>query len=230
MIRVVIVDDQEIAREGLKALLGSAADIEVAGEATDGAEVVERVRRLRPDLVLMDVRMRRVSGLQAVREIRRVWPTLAVVMLSVHADLAYVVESIRAGAVGYLLKDTPGAALVEAIRTTVAGGSLLTPVVLRHLLVEWAATMSLIGHATGATLADGETALTGREGEIVRLLREGLTNKQIARELGIGPSTVKTHLERIFAKLGVSGRTQAALWAAGVGLDRRPAGPDESDR
>lgn len=210
--RILIVDDQEIAREGLRALLEAESDFEVVGEATDGDEVVDRVRVLKPDVVLMDVRMRRVSGLEATRLLKRSWPRVVVIIVTMHEDIDYLLEAIEAGAAGYLLKDTPRAQLIEAIRATVSGGSLISPVVLRVLL-ERLAQMPLASSYLHSTSSSAEQSLSPREREVVRLLGRGLSNKEIASQLGIGESTVKTHVERIFRKLDVSDRTQAAIWS-----------------
>ncbi|MGW6390234.1 response regulator [Streptomyces sp. NPDC055103] len=213
MIRVLLADDQSLVRAGFRALLDAQPDIEVAGEAADGAEAVERVRALRPDVVLMDIRMPRLDGLEATRHITDD-PDLAgvrVVMLTTFELDEYVFEAIRAGASGFLVKDTEPEELLRAVRAVVHGDALLSPGVTRRLIEEFAARSK----APGAT-----AALTEREREVMALVGIGLSNEEIARRLVVSPLTAKTHVSRAMVKLGVRDRAQLVVLAYESGLVR----------
>lgn len=200
MIRVMIVDDHAVVRRGLEQLIGSAADIEVVGTAADGNEAFDTARRLRPDVILMDVSMPGGDGIEATRRITAAQPEVHVIMLTSFADQKKVVDAIAAGASGYLLKDGEPDEVAAAVRAAHAGGAPLDPKAARLLI-----------DAQRRPAVD--PPLSGREREVLALVVAGLANKQIARKLGIAERTVKAHLTAVFQHLGVADRTQAALWA-----------------
>ncbi len=213
-IRVVVVDDQEMVRAGFAALLGAERDIEVVGTAADGAEGVSTVRRLTPDVVLMDVRMPVLDGIEATRQILRDDATAPrVVMLTTFDADDYVYESLRAGASGFLLKDASPTELAEAVRVVAAGEALLAPSVTRRVIEQYAAT-SKRRRPKDARLA----RLTDREREVLVLVAAGLSNQEIAAELVLAEQTVKTHVSRIFGKLDLRDRAQAVVLAYETGL------------
>ena len=201
MIRVVIADDHAVVRQGLRTFLDLQEDIEVVGEAADGAEALEAVERLSPDVVLIDLVMPGVDGTEAIRGLRERAPSVRAIVLSSFIDDEKLFPAVRAGAAAYLLKDVQPQELVEAIRTVHAGGALLHPRVASRLLEELATD-----------------PLTPREREVLALLGRGMANKVIARELSLSDKTVKAHVSSILAKLGVTDRTQAALYAVRAGL------------
>jgi len=204
LIRVLIADDHAVVRQGLRTFLGLQEDIEVVGEAADGEQAVAEAERLAPDVVLMDLVMPRMDGVEAIRRLHERVPAARAVVLSSFIDEDRLLPVVRAGAAGYLLKDVEPAELVAAIRTVHGGGALLHPRVAARLLAEVAGD-----------------PLTPREREVLALIGRGMANKVIARELGLAEKTVKTHVSSILAKLGVADRTQAALYAVREGL----AGP-----
>ena len=199
-IRVVLVDDHAVVRTGLAQLLTGAGDIEVVGQAGDGAAAVDTVRALAPDVVVMDLQMPGMDGVEATRQILAEQPTAQVVVLTSFSDSARIVAALDAGAVGYLLKDADPEDVLDGIRAVSRGESPIHPRAARQLLT-----------ARGATPA--KVDLTPREAEVLALVRGGLANKQIARRLGISERTVKAHLTSVFQRIGVADRTQAALWA-----------------
>jgi NarL family two-component system response regulator LiaR len=208
VIRVLIADDHGVVRQGLRTFLELQEEIAVVGEASDGEEAVDAVERLAPDVVLMDLVMPRLDGIEAIRRIRERSPGTRVIVLTSFAEDDKVFPAVRAGAAGYLLKDVQPQELVRAIRTVHSGQALLHPAVAARLMEE---------------VADGEPrralgVLTPREREILALLARGLANKAIARHCGLSEKTVKTHVSNILGKLGVADRTQAALWAVREGL------------
>ena len=216
MITVVLADDQGLLRAGIKALLDAEDDIDVVGEAADGVEAVDVVRRLRPDVVLMDIRMPGTDGLQATRDIV-VDPALAgtkVVILTTFDLDEYVFEAVRIGASGFLVKDTEPAELLRGVRAVAAGDALLSPGVTRRLIGEFATR----SRPTAAPAADRLTGLTGREREIVGLVGEGLSNDEIAARLVMSPATAKTHVSRAMVKLHVRDRAQLVVLAYESGL------------
>ncbi|MFD7922014.1 response regulator [Streptomyces sp. NPDC059740] len=219
MIRVVLADDQLLVRAGFRALLDAQPDIEVAGEAADGEQTLAAVRELRPDVVLMDIRMPVLDGLAATRRITGD-PALAdvrVVMLTTFELDEYVFEAIRSGASGFLVKDTEPAELLRAVRAVVAGDALLSPGVTRRLIAEFAArSREPAGGAAGDRLA----SLTEREREVMALVGLGLSNEEIARRLVVSPLTAKTHVSRTMVKLGARDRAQLVVHAYESGLVR----------
>ncbi|HHS96527.1 MAG TPA: response regulator transcription factor [Chloroflexi bacterium] len=213
-IRVLLVDDQRLMREGLRTLLELEPDLEVVGEAGDGEASLEAYAALRPDVVLMDVRMPGMDGVEATRRLRERWPEARVIILTTFDDDAYVFEGLRAGALGYLLKDVSGEELAEAVRTVAAGGALIQPSVARKVVAEFA---RLAPPARSAEEGLPEP-LSEREQEILQLLARGLTNREIATRLHLAEGTVKNYVTSILQKLGVRDRTQAALRARELGL------------
>jgi DNA-binding NarL/FixJ family response regulator len=209
VIRVLIADDHAVVREGLRAFLALQDDVEVVGEAVDGEEAVAAVARLQPDVALVDLVMPNVDGIEAIKRIRASQAPTRVIVLTSFADEDTMLPAVRAGAVGYLLKDVAPQELVAAIRTVHDGDTLLHPAVIRELVREVAGD----GREPPA-----ENPLTHREREVLSLIARGRANKAIAFELGVAEKTVKTHVSNILAKLGVTDRTQAALYAVREGL------------
>jgi len=199
-IRVVIADDHAVVRAGLAQLLSTADDVELVGAAADGQEAVELVERHRPDVVLMDLSMPGVDGTQATLRIVANDPDARVVVLTSFADDRHIADALDAGAIGYVLKHAGAEELLSAIRAAAAGDAPLDPAVARILLAS-------------RTQRHPDRRLSRREEEVLRLVADGLANKQIARRLQISERTVKAHLTSIFARIGVTDRTQAALWA-----------------
>jgi len=216
VIRVLLADDQALVRAGFRALLDSEDDIEVAGEAGDGAEAVELAARLVPDVVLMDIRMPRLDGIEATRRIasdprqRRV----RVVILTTFETDEYVFEALRSGASGFLVKDTEPAALLQAVRVVAGGEALLSPSVTRRLIAEFAA------NATPPKPPVRLDELTEREREVMELVATGLSNHEIADRLVVSPATVKTHVSRMMGKLEARDRAQVVVLAYESGLVR----------
>jgi NarL family two-component system response regulator LiaR len=208
-IRVLIVDDHAVVREGLRIFLELQDGIEVVGEASDGSEAIDRAVALAPDVVLMDLVMPKVDGVQAMRALHQRTPRARVIVLTSFLDDERLLPAVQAGAAGYLLKDVDPSELARAVRIAHSGDALIDPTVAARLL----------GALTGprAKPPDGEQ-LTNREREVLELIASGRSNKRIALELGIAEKTVKTHVGHVLAKLGVSDRTQAALLAVQQGL------------
>ncbi|MBO9319152.1 MAG: response regulator transcription factor [Chloroflexus sp.] len=211
-IRVLIVDDQALIRTGIATLLARKADIEVVGQAANGREALELVATLDPDVVLMDVMMPVMDGVEATRQLTQRGPRPAVIMLTTFHDDERVLQSIAAGARGYLLKDVDHRVLADSIRTVAGGGALIHPQITAQLLPRIAQMASATPPQTTAP-PDVAMLLTPREREILRLLAQGFTNQEIGEHLALSIGTVKNHLSVIFAKLAVRDRTQAALWA-----------------
>ncbi|MEV6807516.1 response regulator [Streptomyces sp. NPDC017405] len=212
MIRVVVAEDQSAVRAGLVLILGSAPDIEVAGEAADGERAVALARELRPDVVLMDVQMPVLDGVSATRRI--VADGLADVLVLTTFDLdAYVFGALRAGAAGFLLKSAEARDLLDAVRTVARGEGIVAPAVTRRLIAEFAA-----GAARAAAVPELPADLTRREREVLGCLGEGLSNAEIGGRLDMAEGTVKTHVSRLLAKLGLRSRVQAAVLARDMGL------------
>ncbi|AEV82105.1 LuxR family transcriptional regulator [Actinoplanes sp. SE50] len=217
-IRVVVADDQTAVREGLSLMLSLLDDIEVVGEAADGEQALELVGRERPDVALMDLRMPRRDGVSTTAMIREQFPETRVVVLTTFADDEHILGALRAGAVGYLTKDAGRVQIAQAVRAAAIGQGVLDPQVQQRLLAA----------ATGGAAAAGGTAaraerelpdgLTAREAEVLRLIAAGLSNKEIAKRLFVTEVTVKSHVNRLFAKAGVRDRAQAVRYAYQHGL------------
>jgi DNA-binding NarL/FixJ family response regulator len=214
-VRVLIVDDDDLMRAGLRGVLSSDPAIEVVGEAGDGREAAYRTRLLRPDVVLMDVRMPDLDGISATREVLGTFPEARVVILTTFEQDDYIFGALTAGASGFLLKRTRPEELIAAIHTVAAGDSLLSPSVTSRVIERMAGQPTLDG-ARDPRLDE----LTPRETEVLELIARGLSNGEIAAELVIGESTVKTHLKRVLAKLQVRDRVQAVIFAYESGLTR----------
>lgn len=213
-IRVLLVDDQALFREGLRTLLSIWPDLEVVGEAGNGAEAVETAVALRPDVALMDLRMPVLDGVAATRRLRQELPDCKIIVLTTFDDDEHVFEGLRAGAVGYLLKDVPSEKLVEAIRAAAGGASFLQPSIAAKVLAEFTRLTP-----SAAPIAQPLVEpLSERELEILALLAAGDSNREIANQLYITEGTVKNHVTNILGKLGVRDRTQAALKAKELGL------------
>ncbi len=213
-IRVLLVDDQRLMREGLRVLLELEPGLEVVGEAGNGKEALEAYAALRPDVVLMDVRMPEMDGVEATRRLRERHPEARIIILTTFDDDAYVFEGLRAGALGYLLKDVSGGELAEAIRMVMAGGAFLSPSVARKVVAEF----SRLAPPARPPDEGLPEPLSEREKEVLRLLAQGLSNREIAERLVLAEGTVKNHVTTILQKLGVRDRTQAALRARQMGL------------
>ena len=213
-IRILLVDDQRLMREGLRILLEMEPDLEIAGEATNGQEALDTYAAIEPDVVLMDVRMPGMDGVEATWRLRERWPSARVVILTTFDDDEYVFEGLRAGARGYLLKDVSGHDLAEAVRTVDAGGALIEPSVARRVVAEFARMAPPVRQPDDG-LAE---PLSEREREILRLMAQGLTNREIADRLSLAQGTVKNYVTAILQKLGARDRTQAALRARELGM------------
>lgn len=214
-IRVVIADDQALVRAGFRVLLDYAPDIEVAGEAVNGAEAVQRARELAPDVILMDIRMPVMDGLEATRLIARSEETadVRVLMLTTFDIDEYVFEALRAGASGFLLKDTEPAELLDAVRVIARGEALLAPTVTRRLIAEFARRPE-----PSRVAPDDLAALTAREREVLVLIARGMSNDEIAEALVVSPATAKTHVSRVMGKLDARDRAQLVVIAYESGL------------
>ncbi len=215
MIKVLIADDHALLRSGLRSMLEAEEDIEVVGEAADGSEAVEQALRLRPDVVVMDIRMPRLDGIEATRRLlaQPGAPPRVLVLTTFDLD-EYVFEALRAGAGGFMLKDAPPRQLAEAVRTVAAGEALLAPAVTRRLIERFTGRPS-----PEAALRQGPFAeLTERELEVLRLLTRGMSNAEIGERLFLSEATVKTHVTRVLGKLGVRDRVQAVVLAYESGI------------
>jgi len=207
-ITVVVADDQTAVREGLAVMLGLLDDVSVVGEAADGEQALALVDRYSPDVVLMDLRMPRVDGVQATARIRALHPATQVVVLTTYADDEHILAALRAGARGYLTKDSGRAQIAQAVRAAAAGQSILDPHVQERL----------VAAATAAPPAALPDDVTVREAEVLRLIAAGLANREIAQRLYVTEATVKSHINRLFAKIGVRDRAQAVRYAFEHGL------------
>ena len=209
LIRILITDDHAIVREGLRALIKVKPDMELAGEAADGEEAVLKAQSLQPDVILMDLVMPRKSGIEAIEEIKRHNPDARILVLTSFAEDDQVLSAIKAGALGYLLKDSSPQELIEAIRCVYRGESSLHPAVARKLI---------LGFGHQQNVKPDVSALTERETEVLKLVARGLPNQAVAEQLHIGEGTVRFHVSNILSKLQLENRTQAVLYALREGL------------
>ena len=218
--RLIVADDHALLRSGIRSMLASEPDFEVVGEAADGREALESCRTLRPDLILMDVRMPRMDGLAATRAIKEEFPKVSVIMVTMQEDPDYLFEAVIAGAAGYVLKGVSPEQLTDAVRRVLDGEFLFNQRLTIDLLRSMADREKPAAPPSEAAASEESPAeaLTARETEVLHLLTRGQTNPQIARELAVSPGTVKNHVRDIIAKLGVSDRTQAAVRAMELGL------------
>jgi DNA-binding NarL/FixJ family response regulator len=223
-IRVLVADDQSMVRAGFRMLLAREQDIEVVAEASNGLEAVDKAARFRPTVVLMDIRMPKLDGIQATRRILAAGNAARILILTTFDLDEYVYEALRAGASGFVLKDDPPEQLIAAIRTVAAGDALLSPTITKHVIKQF----TRIPHPAPPKELD---ALTAREKEILRLIASGLSNGEIAHELYISDTTVKTHVTHILQKLNLRDRVQAVVLAYQTGVfgadTRRPSSHDE---
>ncbi|MFB7993726.1 response regulator [Streptomyces sp. NPDC056002] len=211
-IRVLIADDQMMVREGFSVLLNAMPDIEVVGEAVNGREAIARVRELSPDVVLMDIRMPELNGIEATREIAATDGSAKVLVLTTFDLDEYVYQALRAGASGFLLKDASARQLADGVRVVAQGEALLAPSVTRRLITEFS-KLSEIPKLPAVANPGAFGELTERETEVLVLIAQGLSNAEIAERLVVAESTIKTHVSRVLVKLGLRDRTQAAVFA-----------------
>ncbi|WP_369217609.1 response regulator [Streptomyces flavofungini] len=211
-IRVLIADDQMMVREGFSVLLNAMPDIEVIGEAVNGRDAVDRVRELAPDVVLMDIRMPELNGIEATREIVAAEGSSKVLVLTTFDLDEYVYQALRAGASGFLLKDASARQLADGVRVVASGEALLAPTVTRRLITEFS-KLAEAPRLSASVSAQQYGELTERETEVLVLIAQGLSNAEIASRLVVAESTIKTHVSRILVKLGLRDRTQAAVFA-----------------
>ncbi|WP_018749992.1 response regulator [Paenibacillus sanguinis] len=227
-IRVLLADDHQLFREGLKRILNMEEDIEVVGECADGAQVLEGCRQYEPEIVLMDINMPQLNGVDATAELREALPEVKVIILSIHDDESYVFETLRKGATGYLLKDMEAESLVNAIRTVAEGNAFIHPKVTGKLIQQLRrmeylsetgaiAEDNAIREAGVKFVAGDDNPLTRREAEVLRLMAEGRSNKMIGEHLFISEKTVKNHVSSILQKMDVDDRTQAVINAIKFG-------------
>jgi len=215
-IRVLIADDHQVVRDGLSAILQTKDDIVVVGEARDGVEAVEKARQLQPDVVLMDISMPRMNGVEATRLIKEQVPQAKVVVLTMYEEEEYIFDLVKTGVAGYLLKNSDSALIVKAIRAAAKGESFLHPAIAGKILTEF----THLSEHRGKALSKGKSDLTEREQGVLQQIAEGKTNKEIANHLSISEKTVKNHVRNIFHKLDVYDRTQAAIQAIRRGIIR----------
>ena len=211
---ILVVDDQRLMRDGLRTLLELEPDMDVVGEAGDGQAAITAYAECAPDVVLMDVRMPIMDGVEATRRIRQTWPEARVIILTTFDDDEYVFEGLRAGAQGYLLKAVSSGELADAIRTVAAGGALIDPSVTRKVVAEFARLRA----PTRPSASGLPEPLSDRELDVLRLVAEGLSNREIAERLYLAEGTVKNYVSNILGKIGARDRTQAALRAQQLGL------------
>lgn len=231
-VRVLAADDQRVVREGLAMLLGLLPDVEVVGTAADGEEAIALAAELRPDVVLMDLRMPRLDGAEATRRLRERCPGIQVIVLTTYADDRSVIDALRAGARGYLTKDAGAAEIRQALQDVTSGRAVIDPAVQGHLVDAIATGPSARAGHPGQPGQPGtpggpgaETGLTPREAEVLSLIAEGLSNAEIAARLVVSEATVKSHVNHLLAKIGVRGRAQAVSFAYRHGLTGPPGPP-----
>lgn len=217
-VRVLVADDQRLLREGIASLLEVQEGIAIVGQAASGREAVELALATRPDVVLMDVRMPEMDGIEATSELRRQLPACRVLMLTTFDDDEYILEALKVGATGYLLKDIPSEDLAQAIQAAHKGIYQLDPAVAAKVVASLAGAPNTAGRNIASPDRLASDNLTDREVEVLRLVAQGVTNKEIARTLNISEGTVKNHISSILSRLGLRDRTQAALYAREQGL------------
>lgn len=217
MIRVLLVDDQRLMRDGMRTLLSLEPDLEVAGEAGNGLEGVQKALAVRPDVVLMDIRMPGMNGVEATREIRRALPETRVLVLTTFDDDELVMDCLLEGAAGYLTKDLPAEEIAESIRKVCSGGVVMPPPIAAKVVAELARRNAAV-HTPPKEEQAMLAQLTDREQEVLRLLGQGYSNREIGEALFITEGTAKNHVSNVIEKLGLRDRTQAALWAVRHGL------------
>jgi DNA-binding NarL/FixJ family response regulator len=222
-LRVLVADDQHLLRAGIAGILNAAPDIQVIAEAGDGQQAVELAGTQRPDLTLMDIRMPQLDGIEATHRIIAAAPDAKILILTTFDLDGYVYEALRAGASGFLLKDTPPRQLMEAVRTVATGDTLLAPAITRRLIARFTAHP-----IPAASIPKGMENLTDREREVLGLVAQGLTNHEIARRLFIGLGTAKTHVRNLLAKLGARDRVQLVILAYRTGLVEADGNGSES--
>ena len=221
-IRVILAEDHAVVRQGTRQLLERYSDIEVIGEASDGQEAVALIQELKPDVAIMDVRMPRMSGIEATRRVKEQYPEVGILVLTAHDDDEYVFALLEAGANGYLLKTAEIEELVKAIRAVYGGQSALDPLITQKVVAQFMNGKSLPD--VMAQVSEEMDGLTSRELEVLRLVGQGLTNKEVAQQLYISDRTVQAHLSSIFSKLQVASRTEAVMYAIRKGwitVDRK---------
>jgi DNA-binding NarL/FixJ family response regulator len=224
-IRVLVADDQAVVRQGVVLLLSTSADIEVAGEASDGQEALRMALDLKPDVALVDLRMPGLDGAQVTERIVQAGTGTRVLILTTYADDDAVLPALRAGAVGYLTKDVTGEALLAAVRDVAAGRTVLDPAVQQRLIELVTADPAAAGPAAPAAPSADVEGLTRREADVVRLVAQGLNNRQVAKEMFVSEATVKTHLNHILAKLAMQDRAALIAWAWRHGLVNSTGNP-----
>jgi DNA-binding NarL/FixJ family response regulator len=224
-IRVLVADDQAVVRQGVVLLLSTSADIEVAGEASDGQEALRLALDLKPDVALVDLRMPGLDGAQVTERIVQAGTGTRVLILTTYADDDAVLPALRAGAVGYLTKDVTGEALLAAVRDVAAGRTVLDPAVQQRLIELVTADPAAAGPGAPAAPAADVEGLTRREADVVRLVAQGLNNRQVAKEMFVSEATVKTHLNHILAKLAMQDRAALIAWAWRHGLANSTGNP-----
>ncbi len=209
-VRILLADDHTILREGIKVLLNRERDMEIVAEAEDGAQALEKVRTAKPDVVVMDISMPKIGGLEVTREITETFPDVKVVILTMHDNEEYLVQALKSGAKGYVLKEAAATDLAEAIRAVVRGDAYLYPAVARKLVDDYVNRVR--------TIKTASESLTPREREVLKLVAEGHTNKEIADYLGISVKTVENHRANLMRKLDLHDRTELARYAIKIGL------------
>ena len=221
--RIILTDDHDLVRAGLKAMLSNVEGIQIVGEASNGREAVEICGNLQPDLMLMDVRMPEMDGLAATREIKKRWPRVGVLILTVHENQDYLLEALKAGAAGYVLKDAPRTQLVASVRSVLNGESALDQKLATQLLQRLASDLPASAKSSARPKpSDSSETLTPRETEVLQLLAHGLSNQEVSRELVVSVGTAKNHVQHIISKLGVSDRTQAVVRGLELGIITLP--------